>query len=82
MTNHPLLRFLLGFPPPATAKELFGEINSLRAFEGIELDDLPFSLEATEESLGALERAGLVVCVDGRWGVRVREPVKERMLFA
>lgn len=49
-------------PPSSTPKHF-----SLRQRLGLEMGELPLTLTELERQLAALERAGLVRCVDKKW---------------
>lgn len=82
-----LLEFLRQFPPPATAAELFGEINSLRVYGNVALPDLPQTPQELQDGLDALAGFGLVEATAGDtgdvWRVRkAAQPEAQRSLFA
>lgn len=78
--NDPLEVFIRQYREPATTAELWCELSMVKRWS--EAKDLPATFIQLENELWLLERAGRVVCVEGKWGLVVREPVKERMLFA
>lgn len=77
----PLEQFIAEYREPATLALLWAEINSIRLYAHNPVPELPQTMDELDAELKRLAVAGRVRCVEGKWGVVVREPKVERCLF-